>query len=248
MGLLQPPPAVTPADPLCRASSALRRGHYRHRDDPNGCPARLSASEEPTAAERDHASRELCGAADSIESWNGFQGRALPGHLHGIMSTRSGSAAWPRCPGSCQSSVRRLPDVSAAAGAPAGDQQQHPLRHSMEASHVADYLESLSGWLSYGALDAEEWRDTAVLCSAPRRNPLLCCSTTGTHHRGQLVVYLRLLDVPVPSVYGPTADENCSSRRTDVMAHDPALAQRIRDLLQEPDIEERKMFRWSGVP
>jgi uncharacterized damage-inducible protein DinB len=28
------------------------------------------------------------------------------------------------------------------------------------------------------------------------------------HHRGQLTVYLRLLDVPVPSVYGPTADEN----------------------------------------
>jgi uncharacterized damage-inducible protein DinB len=27
------------------------------------------------------------------------------------------------------------------------------------------------------------------------------------HHRGQLTVYLRLLDVPVPSVYGPTADE-----------------------------------------
>src|SRR5437763_2846857 len=28
------------------------------------------------------------------------------------------------------------------------------------------------------------------------------------HHRGQLLVYLRQLDVPVPSVYGPTADEN----------------------------------------
>ena len=28
------------------------------------------------------------------------------------------------------------------------------------------------------------------------------------HHRGQLTVYLRMLDVPVPSVYGPTADEN----------------------------------------
>jgi len=28
------------------------------------------------------------------------------------------------------------------------------------------------------------------------------------HHRGQLLVYLRLLDRPVPSVYGPTADEN----------------------------------------
>ena len=28
------------------------------------------------------------------------------------------------------------------------------------------------------------------------------------HHRGQLSVYLRLLDVSVPVVYGPTADEN----------------------------------------
>ena len=28
------------------------------------------------------------------------------------------------------------------------------------------------------------------------------------HHRGQLMVYLRLHDVPLPSVYGPTADEN----------------------------------------
>lgn len=28
------------------------------------------------------------------------------------------------------------------------------------------------------------------------------------HHRGELAVYLRLLDVPVPSIYGPSADEN----------------------------------------
>ena len=27
------------------------------------------------------------------------------------------------------------------------------------------------------------------------------------HHRGQLTVYLRLLNVPVPMIYGPTADE-----------------------------------------
>lgn len=29
-----------------------------------------------------------------------------------------------------------------------------------------------------------------------------------SHHRGQMTVYLRLLDVPVPSIYGPTADES----------------------------------------
>ncbi|HUM06854.1 MAG TPA: DinB family protein [Terriglobales bacterium] len=27
------------------------------------------------------------------------------------------------------------------------------------------------------------------------------------HHRGQLTMYLRLLDVPVPALYGPSADE-----------------------------------------
>lgn len=32
-----------------------------------------------------------------------------------------------------------------------------------------------------------------------------------SHHRGQLTVYLRLLDVPVPSIYGPTADEGWGS-------------------------------------
>ena len=27
------------------------------------------------------------------------------------------------------------------------------------------------------------------------------------HHRGQLTIYLRLLDVPIPGLYGPSADE-----------------------------------------
>jgi uncharacterized damage-inducible protein DinB len=32
------------------------------------------------------------------------------------------------------------------------------------------------------------------------------------HHRGELVVYLRLLDIPVPIVYGRSADENPYAR------------------------------------
>jgi uncharacterized damage-inducible protein DinB len=28
------------------------------------------------------------------------------------------------------------------------------------------------------------------------------------HHRGQLSVYLRIQGVPLPSMYGPSADEN----------------------------------------
>ncbi len=34
------------------------------------------------------------------------------------------------------------------------------------------------------------------------------------HHRGQLSVYLRLIDVSVPSIYGPSADENPFAART----------------------------------
>ncbi|MGH3184279.1 MAG: DinB family protein [Streptosporangiaceae bacterium] len=30
------------------------------------------------------------------------------------------------------------------------------------------------------------------------------------HHRGQLGVYLRQRDVPLPAIYGPTADEPVS--------------------------------------
>jgi uncharacterized damage-inducible protein DinB len=48
-----------------------------------------------------------------------------------------------------------------------------------------------------------------VLMSVPRigfiRSILL---NHNYHHRGQLSVYLRMLDVPVPSIYGPSADEN----------------------------------------
>ena len=28
------------------------------------------------------------------------------------------------------------------------------------------------------------------------------------HHRGQLSVYLRMLNIPVPSIYGPSVDES----------------------------------------
>jgi uncharacterized damage-inducible protein DinB len=46
-----------------------------------------------------------------------------------------------------------------------------------------------------------------VLFSAPRGTVVRQHINHLVHHRGQLTVYLRLLDVPVPSIYGPTADE-----------------------------------------
>ena len=48
-----------------------------------------------------------------------------------------------------------------------------------------------------------------ALISAPRAEVVRMVMLSHVfHHRGQLSVYLRLLDVPVPSIYGPSADEN----------------------------------------
>lgn len=46
-----------------------------------------------------------------------------------------------------------------------------------------------------------------VLFTTPRKAVVRQHINHLVHHRGQLSVYLRLLDVPVPSIYGPTADE-----------------------------------------
>ncbi len=46
-----------------------------------------------------------------------------------------------------------------------------------------------------------------VLFTAPRGEVVRGHLNHLIHHRGQLTVYLRLLDVPLPQIYGPTADE-----------------------------------------
>lgn len=46
-----------------------------------------------------------------------------------------------------------------------------------------------------------------VLLKEPKRKVVRDTINHLVHHRGQLSVYLRLIDVPVPQVYGPTADE-----------------------------------------
>jgi uncharacterized damage-inducible protein DinB len=64
-----------------------------------------------------------------------------------------------------------------------------------------DDAKALGAWsLSSGGVKVLEMPRIAFL-----RNVLLNHSI---HHRGQLSVYLRLLDVPIPMIYGPSADEN----------------------------------------
>lgn len=46
-----------------------------------------------------------------------------------------------------------------------------------------------------------------VVLEDPRRMVIVETFTHLAHHRGQLTVYLRLNGAPVPSIYGPSADE-----------------------------------------
>jgi len=50
-------------------------------------------------------------------------------------------------------------------------------------------------------------RGDRVLFATPRGSAVRNHISHLIHHRGQLSVYLRLVDVPLPSIYGPTADE-----------------------------------------
>jgi uncharacterized damage-inducible protein DinB len=74
---------------------------------------------------------------------------------------------------------------------------------------VSATVERLSSW-SDDDLRAE-WtltRNGSTLFSLPREVAVRTLMLNHVyHHRGQLTVYLRLLGVPVPSVYGPSADE-----------------------------------------
>ncbi len=52
------------------------------------------------------------------------------------------------------------------------------------------------------------WREKTMFFDVERSHAwiMLRRITHNAHHRAHLEVYLRLLDIPVPSIYGPTAD------------------------------------------
>ncbi|MDP9176055.1 MAG: damage-inducible protein DinB [Gemmatimonadota bacterium] len=76
------------------------------------------------------------------------------------------------------------------------DRNVREARAAIEASKEADFDTDWS--LKVG---------NRVVLTQPRRVIVRNHINHLIHHRGQLTVYLRLIDVPLPSIYGPTADE-----------------------------------------
>ncbi|HEX6899375.1 MAG TPA: DinB family protein [Thermoanaerobaculia bacterium] len=100
-------------------------------------------------------------------------------------------------------------DAAKANFAPASPPDAEVLLATLETS-LADARSFLDGLDEEGA--AAPWRLSAgerEVFTLPRAEVVRTLMLNHWyHHRGQLAVYLRLLDVPVPVVYGRSADEN----------------------------------------
>lgn len=98
-----------------------------------------------------------------------------------------------------------LPEFGNQPQPDSADELLPALAASIEAAK--QYLNGLTD--EQAAADWKIVRDGEVVMAVPRLGMLRTILLNHWyHHRGQLTVYLRLLDVPVPAVYGASADEN----------------------------------------
>lgn len=125
---------------------------------------------------------QLANHIASLPHWVG--GALLPGEFD--LATGGADGGTPKEPTSIEALLKTFDESAAAAKA---------------AMAQLDDVKAMGPWTLR--------RGGTVIMEMPRfafvRTILLNHSI---HHRGQLSVYLRLLDVPLPSIYGPTADEN----------------------------------------
>ncbi len=81
---------------------------------------------------------------------------------------------------------------------------------------LAYFEESLEEGRKYLAIAREDQLDKpwtlrsgkTIYSTEPKRNVLRMAFSQVIHHRAQLGVFLRLLNVPIPGSYGPSADES----------------------------------------
>lgn len=103
-----------------------------------------------------------------------------------------------------------MPEMGSRPEAASVEELLETLEESVEAA-----ARTIGAW-GHEAL-ASDWRmtrDGETVVDVPRAGMLRAgLLNHWYHHRGQLTVYLRLLDVPLPAVYGPTADEDVVAER-----------------------------------
>ena len=134
---------------------------------------------------------------DDRGSWKPHEKSFALGHLAQLV-------AW--MPGWITRTLRE-PHIDLAGGARYSFESTATLLDQFD-RNVREAREALAA-VTGPALD-EPWslrNGEQVLFTAPRGEVVRLHLNHLIHHRGQLTVYARQVDVPVPSIYGPTADE-----------------------------------------
>lgn len=93
---------------------------------------------------------------------------------------------------------------------------EHPFGFRKEDILIA-FSESYEKAFNILSQSNDEWDNKNWICTLNNKEIINWPRTTllrflmlnhWYHHRGELVTYLRILDIPIPSIYGPSADEN----------------------------------------
>ena len=77
-----------------------------------------------------------------------------------------------------------------------------PHEKSFSLGHLTQLIARMPGWFTWSLTHGDQ-----VVMTLPRAAVVRQTMSHLVRHRGPLSVYLRLVDVPLPSIYGPTADE-----------------------------------------
>jgi len=136
--------------------------------------------------------------------WKPHEKSFALGHLSQLVATM---------PGWITTTLRQT-DIN-LAGAPGYGFEKTETLLGLFDKHVEEAREAIAE--SSDADFAVDWSlkfGDNVLFTIPRAAAVRQHINHLVHHRGQLSVYLRLLDVPLPSIYGPTADEPWSAGPT----------------------------------
>lgn len=91
--------------------------------------------------------------------------------------------------------------------------QYQPTTTAALVKHFEENVEGAKKWLqkvTNEELESRQFtlkRGSQILYQQPQKDNISSCINHWVHHRGQLTVYMRLNDIPVPSIYGPSADD-----------------------------------------
>ena len=114
------------------------------------------------------------------------------------------------CLGTMQAWIRTFPSDAQGSHLGAGIPRPFVPEHDLRQNRADTSVQSARHTIALRNLPGETLAGKISffgMMEMPRVQFIAMANNHSIHHRGQLTVYLRMVDVPLPMIYGPTADE-----------------------------------------